>query len=175
MKFIDVINRAAEIVGAEPNFEEMNAAAKKLIACGRLVYGELTAEYVRVVQEEDIAFADAKAEFTAFSKPVKEILSIVKDGVRREFKAFPAYVSCQITGKAKVRYAYHCDEPELHDELVLPSQFTPAMLATGVAGEYYYRGGLLEEAVFYKNRYDTSVINQTRRQKPLELKVERFL
>jgi hypothetical protein len=89
---------------------------------------------------------------------------------------YPNYVCCSLKqGKAKVRYCYHPKDLKAVDTVILPPQFTASVLALGVCSEYFYRSGLIDEAAFYKNRYDTSVINLTRHQKSLDLKVRRFL
>jgi hypothetical protein len=172
----DILEKAIAII-CDDDIDLTVSSTKltKLISCGNLIYSELTEEYVQLKKSEEISFSDGIAKYTLFSESVKDIREIVKDGLKRTFRIYPSYVECDIDGDAEVVYTYHADELGLADEVVLSPQFTAAILATGVASEYFYRSGLTDEAAFYKNRYDTSVVNLTRQNKSIELKVRRFL
>jgi hypothetical protein len=87
---------------------------------------------------------------------------------------YPLYVESDINGDAEVSYLYHSDELTLEDTVLLPPQYTAFVLANGIAAEYFYRSGLTDEAVFYKNRYDTAVLNLSRRRQSVTLKAGRM-
>ena len=61
------------------------------------------------------------------------------------------------------------------DRLILPPQFTEYVLAVGAAAEYFYRSSLLDEAVFFRNRFETAVNNLTKRGRVFNLPPRRLL
>lgn len=176
MTLRDILEKAMKIIPNE-NIDLGNQGPKqaRLISCGNMIYRELVEDYAPLKAEEEIFFSSNRAYFTSFSKPVKDILGVYKNHAKYDFKVYPQYVSSIADGKTVVRYTYHAEELKLNDEAILPPQFSADMIAVGVASEYLYRCGLTEEALFYKNRYDTSIINNTRKHKSIDLKVRRFL
>jgi hypothetical protein len=88
---------------------------------------------------------------------------------------YPLFVECDIEGAAEVRYVHHPAEVGIDDSIVLPPNYSVAVLALGVVSEYCYRIGHLDEAIFYKNRYDTAIINLSRQLKSVNVRVRRKL
>jgi hypothetical protein len=141
-----------------------------------MIYQELTEEYAQLKDQIEIEFVDGKANFCDFPKLVKDIISIYVGGARQDFTVYPNFVLSSVkNGKAQVKYCYHPKDLQMLDTVTVPPKFNANVLAIGVASEYFYRSGLIDEANFYKNRYDTCVINLTRHQKSIDLKVRRFL
>lgn len=173
----DILEKAIGIIcDDEIKINTPSPKLDKLIRCTNMIYQELTEEYAQLKDEQEIEFVDFKANFSAFPQLVKDIISIYKDGVKQDFTVYPNYVCCSLkNGKAMVRYCYHPKDLGQQDQVILPPKFTANVLAIGASSEYFYRSGLIDEAAFYKNRYDTSIINLTRHQKSLDLKVRRFL
>lgn len=176
MIFKDILEKAVGIICDEDiDLDTESAKRTKLISCGNMIYSELTEEYVRLFATAEVIFTDGKVYYNAFPKSVKDIISVYKNGIKQDFTIYPAYILSDITGVATVKYVYHGEELTLKDTVDLPPQFNAIMLSYGVASEYFYRSGLIDEAAFYKNRYDTSVVNLTRKQKSIDLKVKRFI
>lgn len=173
----DVINRVIQIAGLESEVSVDTPGAKlnKLIDCANMIYSELTLEYVHLKTKEDILFENGRAYYGSFSKNVREVLAVRQNGVKKPFTMYPLYVEADIEGAGEVTYHYYLGELSLIDELTLPPQFNEYVVATGVASEYFYRTGLVDEAVFYKNRYDNAVTNLSRRLKSVNLPKRRFV
>lgn len=173
MTMREVLIKALEIAGGEPSELEGESKKKdKLLKCADMIYQELTAEYAKLKHQEKIWFEKGRAYYAAFSKKVKDITSVCEDRSGRKvcFKIRPFCVEADINGYATVNYLYHPDEAGMDDELELPPQYTPHVLALGVASEYFYRQGLIEEALFYRNRYDVALLNLSRRRQGITLK-----
>lgn len=176
MKLRDVLEKAIAIINDDIDLNTPSVKLTKLIKCANTVYAELVEEYSYLKREEEAEFVDGRALFGQFAKTVKDITGVYKNGIKYPFTVYPDCVKSEkLNGKAVVRYVYHAPEAGIDDALELPPQFSAHVLANGVAAEYFYRSGLIDESAFYKNRYDISVINLTRKNKPIELKVERFL
>lgn len=177
MKLKDIVEKALEIIGDESiDINTPSPKLAKLTRCGNYIYHEICEEYSLLLGEEEIEFDNGRANYENFSKYVKNIISIYANEQKLEYNVFPLYVKAgTFSGKAIVKYNYHASTLNLEDTAELPPQFTAEILSNGVAAEYLFRSGLIEEAAVYKNRYDTSVINLTRVHKSFDLKVARFL
>ncbi|NLL55872.1 MAG: hypothetical protein GX242_01510 [Clostridiales bacterium] len=172
----DIIEKAIDIVCDDDiDVDVPSPKLNKLIRCANMIYQELTEEYVQLKECSEIEFNDGKAYFHSFPKLVKDIISVSKMGIKQDFTVYPNFVCSSVKGTAEVTYTYHPSDLKLEEEVILPPNISCSALAVGTASEYFYRSGLIDEANFYKNRYDTTIINLTRHTKPIELKVRRFL
>lgn len=148
---------------------------QRLLDSLNMIYAELTDEYVDLRKNETMTVENGRIYYADFAESVKNILSIKQNGASREFKIYPIYAGVSAEGECDVEYTYHGGELTLTSDIVLPPQYTAAILATGVASEYFYRSGLPEEAIFYKTRYDNSVMNISRRRNPITIRERRFI
>ncbi|MDD4315928.1 MAG: hypothetical protein PHC84_02080 [Clostridia bacterium] len=171
----EILNKTVEIIGDDDiNLDTESKKRTRLLACANMIYHELTTEYVQLKNRETVTFSDKRVYYPEFSKKVKDILGVYKNGASVEFRLFPLYVEADLEGGAEVSYLYHSDELALGDSVLLPPQYTAFVLANGIASEYFYRSGLTDEAVFYKNRYDTAILNLSRRRQSITLKAGRM-
>lgn len=176
MIFKDILVKAAEIIGdSDIDFTAPEEKTEKLISCGKMIYTELTEEYVHLKHKEMLPVNDGRIYYSEFTKAVKDVMKIKKDGVICPFTLYPLFVAVEEEGDVEVSYVYHAEEPALEEELDLPPIFTSSVLSVGVASEYFYRSGLIDEAVFYKNRYDNSLLNLTRKRGYVKLRYRRFI
>lgn len=176
MKLRDILEKTLEIVGdADIDLSTAGEKRSKLISCANMIYAELTEEYVHLKHAETLTVSDGRIYYSEFSKQVKDVMRVRRNGLTVPFNLYPLYLSCDVDGEVEVSYVYHPTEANIDDELDLPPQFTAFALANGVASEYFYRSGLTDEALFYKNRYDTTLLNLTRKRNPFSVKYRRFI
>lgn len=148
---------------------------KRLIDCGNTIYQELVELYVELKTKENVAISDGKIFYSALSKRAKDILSIHKNGIKLVFKLYPTFLEIDEIGEVEIKYTYVPTELSLDDNLTLPPPYTENMLAMGIASEYFYRSGLCDEAIFYKNRYDNALLNMSRKRNSFILQKRSFL
>jgi len=177
MTLKEVLEKAAAIIcDDEIDLNVQSKKRDKLVSCGNMIYQELTQEYVHLKTTDTLSIDDKRIYYSAFPKAVKEILSIYVNGAEVSFEQEPLFVRVDApSGKCEVRYVYNVPEVNLSDTLTLPPQYTATILAVGVAAEFFFRSGLSDEAIFYKNRYDTSLINLSRKKRPLTVAYRRFI
>ncbi len=174
----DVLKKASEIIGdknIDLDAEADTPERERLISSANMIYEELTEEYVHLKYSEVLTVTDGRIYYSEFSKPVKDVMRIRKNGVSVPFELYPLYVKCDAEGAVTVSYVYHAPELTLTSDVELPPQYSESALATGIASEYFYRSGLYDEAVFYKNRYDNTVLNLSRKRNPVVVKYRRFI
>lgn len=157
------------------NLDAESKKRKRLIDCASTIYQELVELYIELKTKENIAITDGKIPYASFSKRVKDIISIHKNGIKQSFKLYPTYLGIEEVGSVDVRYTYIPVELSLEDELILPPPYSENMLAMGIASEYFYRSGLCDEAIFYKNRYDNAILNLSRKRNSFTLQKRSFL
>jgi hypothetical protein len=162
----DIINKAIQILGLESEIsvDVPSQNLTRLSDCANMILGELTQEYIHLKNVEKIHFSDGRAYYGAFSKNVREILSVKVDNIKKDFCMYPLYLFSEgLDGDAEVTYLYHLSSLSLNSAVELPPQYTVYTLALGTVSEYCSRTGMAEEAMFYKSRYETSVVNLSRR------------
>ncbi len=177
MKLSEILTRAAAIIGLDDvNASAPSAAVTKLTDCANTVYSELVLEHIPLKNKEDVAFTGGKAFYEDFGYRVREVLSVKARGTKIPFVMYPTYVEAAgHEGVAEVEYLFHPGTLEADDDVILPPQFSEYVMAIGVASEYYYRLGYIEEAEFYKARFDNAVYNLSRRLKSFRIPARRFV
>ncbi len=161
----DVIQKSATIIGMEDaDFNNPNEKLNKLIDAGKMIVSELTLEIFPLKTKELVSVSGGKCFYESLSKPVRQVVKIKRGEEILAFETLPEYV--QVKGVensvVEVTYLYYLPDVSLEEKLPLPPQFSPYVIATGVVSEYYFRVGMVDEATFYKTRYDYSVHNLTR-------------
>ncbi len=156
----DIMDRVAQIVGIDSSdIVEGSAIHTKLLSAINMVYTELTLQYVHLKTKENIIVVDDRIYYDTLVHPVREILNVSKNGLKLPFSTYPLYIECASSGVVEVTYIYFADELSAGDTVVLPPKFTTYVLALGVTAEYFCRQGLVDEALFYKSRYDNAISN----------------
>lgn len=166
MLLSDIINRCIQILGLEDEVSVSTSSLKltKLTDCANTIIGELTQEYIHLKTCEKLSFSAGRAYYSEFSKRVREVLAVRDGKTKKPFVMYPLYLYCDgLEGEAEVTYLYHLGELELNDTVELPPQYSVYTLAVGAVSEYCYRIGLVDEALFYKSRYDNSILNLSKR------------
>lgn len=178
MTLRDILEKTKAIIGEDFDLDEEEEGAKRdrLIASALSIYDELTSDYVHLKAEEEVEFEDGICYLDAFTNRVKDILTVKQNGSNVNFEMFPLFIRCiGLQGKCEVKYYYTPPQPSLDSALSLPPRFSEYMLANGVASEYFYRTGLVDEAIYYRNRYEYSLNNAGMRLRNLRLKADRLL
>lgn len=177
MQINDVINQALEIINsADLTYDSDDPKVKQLFDCANCVYSELTSEYLSLRKVEKRVFKNSKVWYTEFEEPVREILKVNNGGSSVKFTMYPDYVCCEgFEGEAYVEYIYKGKALKKNSSMSLPPQFSEYTIAMGVASEYCYRNGLLDEALYYKSRYETSIVNLARKLGGFRLPQRRFI
>lgn len=176
MTLREVLEKVKAIIGEEIELEEQGTARDKLIDSAISIYDELVNDYVHLKAEEKVEFEDGICYFSSFTNKVKDILQIKQNGVNLDYEMFPLFVRCpRFSGVADAKYIFIPPVPALDDTLALPPRFSLHMLACGVASEYFYRSGMVDEALYYRNRYEYSLNNSQVRLRKINLKADRLI
>ncbi|MBQ8178579.1 MAG: hypothetical protein IJ033_05220 [Clostridia bacterium] len=172
MNLRQIIDRAQSIIGLDESFDYDNPTEtlNKLIDSAKMVYFELTSEYVPLKRKEKIMIKDGKLNYSELSENVRSVLVIRAGGAKLAFEEYPTYVEVdKHSGEVEVSYLFYPPYPNVSDELLLPPQFSLYFMALGTVAEYYYRVGMVDEALFYKTRYEHSLRNLTRNLKSVTI------
>ena len=171
----NILERAAELIGANVNFNSSGETQSAFLSCLGYVLGELSTQYERLKHEEVVTSSDGKILYSTLEKKVVHILSIKKDERKVRFTAFPTYVKVKESGELTVTYSYSQDQPTVNEVIALPPKYTVDVLALGVASEYLHRTGYEEDSLFFGNRYFTALKNISIPHKDIVLPVRRYL
>lgn len=174
----DIVERAIYILGLESEVN-VNTASSRLIRltdCANMILQELSLQFVPLRTKETVAFTGGRAYYTDFSYGIREVLEVRVNGEKVPFIPTSQYLEAKVDGtSAEVAYVYYLGDLSLNDCVNLPPKYTEYILATGVSCEYYYRSGLIDEALFYKNRYELAISNLSNRLRAARLPQRRFI
>lgn len=173
-----VIERTGMIIGVEGDSSQYPAQiANKLRDCVQTVYTELITEHVPLRTKEKATLSGNRLYFEDLSYGVREILRISSDAGRLKFNVFSEYVEVEdgYSGEVEVEYLYYVCPETNADPLILPPQFTEYIMAVGAAAEYFYRSSLIDEALFFRNRFESGVNNLSRSGRVYSLPRRRLL
>ena len=155
MKIRTIVEKASEVLGIAPDFNATTGATATLVKCANAVIEELT---LSVVSLRDVAKATAsggRITYESLGRNVREITDVIDaHGDRAEYVRYPDYIFVARDGLYAVKLCYYLCNLGVMEEFSLPPEYSEGVLVYGVLSEYYYRTGLIDEAIFYRNRFD---------------------
>ncbi len=160
MNLKDIILKSAGILGLQDiDFDNPSESLNKLIDSAKMIVSELTLEHLPLKTKEMVYIEGGRGSYDQLSHQVRQILKVRSGNkfYRTEMTPTCFTIEPEISGEMEVSYLYYLLDVGLDEELTLPPQIPVYVLATGVVSEYYYRTGMVDEALFYKTRYDYSV------------------
>ena len=165
MTLKEIVIKSANILGIdEIDFENPSSNLSKLIDSAKMIFSEISLERLALKTKENISLVGGKGRYVDLAFPVREILKIKHGGKFYSVKEYPDFFEIEgdISGTVEVHYLYYLPDATLDEKLPLPPSLSPYVVATGVVSEYYYRSGMVDEALFYKTRFDYSILNVSR-------------
>ena len=178
MTLKDIIIKSAGILGLENlDFNSPSEPLSKLIDSAKMIVSELTLEHLPLKTKEVVSIRGGRGLYEELSRPVRQILKVKSGSKSYRTEMYPnCYIlPIDVSGEMEVSYLYYIVDVGVDDELTLPPQVPAYVLATGVVSEYYYRTGMVDEALFYKTRYDYSIENLSRSLKSVYLSRRGFI
>jgi hypothetical protein len=183
MPLKNILKKVAAMVGLDIDFDDESAAEDKdvllLVNCADSVCSEIAAEYLPLIFEEDILFAEGgSAGYAVFSRRPVNIVSLKASGVNVAYTVFPdrIYVKGAEGKRLTVRYAYlPSDSVGLDSEFVANPAVTERTAALGIAAEYSLINGMFNESVLYDRRYKDSLRSAMRKRGETRIRGRRFI
>ena len=178
MTLKEIVIKSAGILGLqEIDFDNPSEGLTKLIDSAKMILSELTLEHIPLKNKEKVRIVGGKGYYEELTFPVRQILKVKAGNNTYRADMYPGcfVLDGDYSGDGEVSYLYYIVDPALEDVLTLPPQIAPYVLATGVVSEYYYRTGMVDEALFYKTRYDYSLSNLMRSLKSVYLPRRGFI
>lgn len=131
-----------------------NKKLKLLIRCANVVNTEIATDFIRLVNTEKMTVEGGKVDYHGFSKRVIDIVSVIKEGERIRFTAYPNYLAIGETdGEVEINYNYLPEEIGLDDEMAFSARVSPTTFAAGIVAEYSLVNNMYEEAVAYERKF----------------------
>ena len=170
----EITQKTLEIVGGD--YENKDYDIKRMTSSIDMILTQIVEEYSPIKVCESLVPENGKILFSRFKRPVREILSVKVNGNRIPYVTETDGITVKTDEPTEIKYHSRAIIPDSdEEEIVLDPGINSTAVSYGVASEYYMRGGLTEEAVFYKNRYDNSIVNLTRKTLSFCLKKRRFI
>ncbi len=163
MNLKNIITNTVAIVGYEGELDYSNPSKElnSLIDCAKSVFSELTVTTLALKTREKCFAEEGVIRYANLNKPCREVLNVYVGERKLKFTSYPTYVLLdeKISGEAEVVYLFHEPDVDLDKTLEVPPKITSYSVALGVSAEYFYRLGYVDEALFYKTRYENFLHN----------------
>lgn len=165
MHIKDVINVAIDILELKDvDYLSDDEDVRRLYSSANYVYSELTVNYIDLRKIEEHVVKNSVLQYNQFEEPVREILAVKVGDKNLKFKMYDDYLAVDgYEGNVIVDYVYKGGHINQNSVLSVPPFFSEYMLATGIASEFCFRKGLLDEASYYKSKYEDWLKNFERK------------
>ncbi|MBO5304485.1 MAG: hypothetical protein J6A99_02290 [Clostridia bacterium] len=172
MTLLDIKKHAALLLGISTNFTTPTVENLAIDTCAKIIVEEVSEQYVDVKHIEKAFARSGKIFYNDLSKKVKSIAVVKRNGQAVKFNEYSTFFTVDKDGEYEVKYNYF---PTIEDgiELDIPPRFTTHILGLGIAGEYCFRKGLIDEAEDFRRRFLTALTNVTNTKKSYKIKVVR--
>ena len=168
-----ILEKAALLCGVSVDFTETGTEQSLFLNAARDVLMRLSGEYCTLKHTETLSATGGAIPYSSFTKTVKRVLSVQKNGEKAEYEEESAGVRVDADGAYEVTYAYLVDAPDFLHDVDVPPRYNLYLLALGVAGEYCYFKGMYEEGRRYEERFLTA-LNNVSEHKSVTLKAVRL-
>ena len=172
MTLLEIKKQAALLLGISTNFTTPTVENMAIDKCAKIIVEEVSEQYVDVKHIEKVFAHSGKIFYNDLSKKVKSIAVVKRNGQAVKFNEYSTFFTVDKDGEYEVKYNYF---PYVEDgiELDFPPRFTTHILGLGIAGEYCFRKGLIDEAEDFRRRFLTALTNVTNTKKSYKIKVVR--
>lgn len=137
--------------------ERIKSDAKLLLKCFNLVTDEISREYFTLTEIETFTPVNGEISFEKFTfNPVliKSVKGYDYSNVKYKINPVKIFTDAKVT----VEYAYACPERNLDDKCdFTATKISKRILAYGVVYEYLLIKGAFEEAVAWRDKYQTGL------------------
>lgn len=170
MNLRQILEKATENLSLSIDLTEPNSENALLISCGNAIISQLVEEYIDVKKVETVISVDKKIPYAELKESVKNVYAIKANGKSVKFHEYADHIAVDKDATYEITYSYVLGEKGLDDVIVIPPKYTVNILAVGVAGEYAYRKGFLEEGRELRTRYLIALKNLEKTAKSVRLK-----
>ena len=170
MTLLEIKQQAASLLGISTNFNATTVETVAIDKCAKIIINEVSEQYVDVKHVEKVFAYGGKIYYKDLSKKVKSIAVVKYNDKAVKFNEYAMFFTVEKEGEYEVKYNY-VPIVEEDIELDFPPRFTTNILALGVAGEYCFRKGLIDEAEDFRKRFFIGLNNVTNTKKSYKIKV----
>ena len=156
--------------------EEISGDINNLLIAINMVNNNVASSYIELIGEAEIDVRDKLLEFSAITnKSIIEIKNIEsQNGTKVSFKIFPEGVKLEKFGMCKIEYTYFPDKVTIDDEINHYLKLNEITFSMGVAGEYLYIKGSLDDAYMWDKRFKSALFNLLRPKRNIVLPSKRW-
>lgn len=159
--------------------EELTEAQEKeigfLVRCFNLIYKEVSADYLPLMYDEKIKFAEGKFELSNLTQNILDIFKLYDDHENSiSYKLFPDHIKANAE-IANITYSFIPEDLNLDDEVLLfGGKILPQVLSYGIAREYCLISGDHKEADIWEKRFKDGIFVEMRRKSQIKIKPRRW-
>jgi len=145
-----------------------------LILAVNMVSNSIASNYIELIGKTVVENTGEILPFYNISnKSLIEIKKVFVNNKSVDFKVLPEGVKMPI-GRAEILFSYFPDDVGIDDEINCFTKVNELIFAQGVAGEYLFLKGAIEDAYMWDKKFKQSLINLLRPKKNFSLRARRW-
>ncbi len=166
-------------LASEIEQDETSEEVKLMLACVNYVNNIIATDYIKIYKTVEISVEDSaqEIEFSQISSHtflgVKSVID--ESGNKINFTVTDSGLKVYKNGKMKVCFAYFPDELLLDDSITnYKTKINERIFAYGVAAEYLFIKGIVDDASMWDERFKRELLTITRKLKSTILPIRKF-
>ncbi len=179
MKIKNIIGQCLSRMGLENCVENDNFTSQEqqtidaLVRAINIVYNEITAQYLPLVEQETVTFVDGKLSFSVLEKRILYPIRLEEGGVKCDFTIYPDRIEsdCQ---RGVLKYAYLIDSPLEFDGDIEDMRLDEGTICLGVLAQYYFANKMYDLAKSFDEDFRGRMSAIKIKQKDIRLKQRRW-
>ncbi len=153
--------------GTSADISQTKTDKQLIIDCLNNLLCELSGNQVKLKAEQEIKSDNNKIYYKDFDQRILSIISVIDEkGNKVKYDLFPTYIRLYDDKKVTVLYNYLPKSVNYEDEIVVGStRITEQILCYGTLAEYCLVTALYEEAVTWRQKFESCLSNALYNQK----------
>lgn len=186
MKVKNIVRISAELLGLKEiikyldgevvESEELFGDVNNLVLATNMVNNTIASSYIDLIDSVTVNCRDGLIAFGKISnKSIIDIKSIESGSGRKlSYKVMPDGLKINHAGECCIVYTYFPDKVSLDDDINYYLKLNEITFAMGVASEYLYIKGVIDDAYMWDKRFKTSLFNLLRPRRSISMPARRW-
>lgn len=158
---------------------EIMSEVNLLVSCVNFVNNLIATDYIKLVKTKELTVS-SNYEIKFENITTDEILGILSvktvNGDKIPFVLTNTGVAVNYSGKVNIKYAYFPQDVELNGSVNdYKTKMNERIFAYGVAGEYLFIKGNIDDASMWDTRFKRALLNITRPTSSIKMPVEKMV
>ena len=181
----NIVCKAAKILSLNDVCEYLNSDDESLyldvkedienmVLAVNMVSSNIASNYIELIGKISLNNNSSILSFDSISnKSIIEIKNVFLNGKKTDFKVLPEGVKTAC-GDIEIFFSYFPDEVDISDEISCYTKLNELTFAQGVAGEFLFLKGAIDDAYMWDKKFKNSIFNLLRPKRNITIPQRRW-